>query len=517
MAKTNSGLIAYARAQLGRPYWWGTFGQIGSASLFRAKKAQYPRYYTATDFTRQFGKKVHDCAGLIKGYLWCDGPEGAPQYRASQDKSASGMYTTAKKKGPIGTFDKVPGRLLFRGSTPANISHVGIYAGNGVVVEAKGHAYGVVESEYSPRDWNFWAQHSDITCDTVADGHKAEQTAAAEASAADAKKPEPESTRKNCIDLSDIQWKKGLDLEAFIDKHPEIEIYIIKCSRAAESVNESFKPWADILTRKGKMWAGYHFLNNDKMAVGAVKEADYYVNQMGPYLGKAGLAMDYENETMGFAVGEGYAKAFLDRVYELTGIRPMIYTQQSRVNKLGAIHDAGYPLWVAAYGKNAKITKFNPDQVCEGLSPYKEAAMFQYSSNLYLSGYNDKLDCSVFYGTKADWQKMIAESSPAKASPVTTGASKPKTEEITVPKGYPSKTLKFEGRVTASALNVRLHPGVKNAQGKTNGFCSFSPLKKGKVVQVCDTVYAPNGEAWFYIRYNNLYGYVSAKYIEKVR
>ena len=27
MSKTAKGLVEYARAQLGRPYWWGTFGQ----------------------------------------------------------------------------------------------------------------------------------------------------------------------------------------------------------------------------------------------------------------------------------------------------------------------------------------------------------------------------------------------------------------------------------------------------------------------------------------------------------
>lgn len=30
MPKTNAGLVAYAKAQLGRPYWWGTFGQTAS-------------------------------------------------------------------------------------------------------------------------------------------------------------------------------------------------------------------------------------------------------------------------------------------------------------------------------------------------------------------------------------------------------------------------------------------------------------------------------------------------------
>ena len=30
MSKTNTGLVAYAKAQLGKPYWWETFGQKAS-------------------------------------------------------------------------------------------------------------------------------------------------------------------------------------------------------------------------------------------------------------------------------------------------------------------------------------------------------------------------------------------------------------------------------------------------------------------------------------------------------
>ena len=32
MTKTNAGLVEYCRAQLGLPYWYGTFGQTASAS-----------------------------------------------------------------------------------------------------------------------------------------------------------------------------------------------------------------------------------------------------------------------------------------------------------------------------------------------------------------------------------------------------------------------------------------------------------------------------------------------------
>lgn len=34
MLKTAKGLVEYAKAQLGRPYWYGTFGQAASEELY---------------------------------------------------------------------------------------------------------------------------------------------------------------------------------------------------------------------------------------------------------------------------------------------------------------------------------------------------------------------------------------------------------------------------------------------------------------------------------------------------
>ncbi len=165
--KTNSGLVTYAKAQVGKPYWYGTFGQTATAALLTSKKAQYPSYYTASDFTGQIGQRVHDCVGLIKGYLWSNSATATPTYNSSQDKSAAGMYSIASKKGAISTFPATAGLLVFKGTTAAKIHHVGIYDGDGYVYEAKGHEYGVVKTKYLKSDWNFWAQCSYITDDTT--------------------------------------------------------------------------------------------------------------------------------------------------------------------------------------------------------------------------------------------------------------------------------------------------------------------------------------------------------------
>ena len=166
MSKTASGLVAYCKAQLGLPYWWGTFGNIATASLLAYKRKQYPSYYTASDFESQLGKRVHDCVGLIKGYRWSDTPTSEPRYVASQDVAVGGLYSQCSSKGAIRTMPEQPGVCVFM----AGMTHVGVYIGDGYVIEARGHAYGVVRTKLSERGWSYWGKPSWIEYDTATGG-----------------------------------------------------------------------------------------------------------------------------------------------------------------------------------------------------------------------------------------------------------------------------------------------------------------------------------------------------------
>ena len=149
--KTNIGLVEYCKAQLGKPYWYGTFGNIASEKILRSKSIQYPKFYTDDDYMNQYGERVHDCVGLIKGYLWSDTPTATPTYNVLQDKNVSGMYKNCDECGYITTIPEIKGVLVFK-----NTSHVGIYIGNGKVIEARGHEYGVVETDLEDRNWTHW-------------------------------------------------------------------------------------------------------------------------------------------------------------------------------------------------------------------------------------------------------------------------------------------------------------------------------------------------------------------------
>ena len=158
MKKTAKGLVAYVKAQLGKPYWYGAFGQLGTKEFYDQKKRQYPKYYDWVYAVATAKQKVHDCVGLIKGYLWCDSPEDTtPVYNSAQDKSANGLRTACKTKGEMAKMPDVPGLLVFYDN------HVGVYIGGGEVVEARGRRYGVVKTKLSGRPWTSWGYCPYIT------------------------------------------------------------------------------------------------------------------------------------------------------------------------------------------------------------------------------------------------------------------------------------------------------------------------------------------------------------------
>lgn len=160
MSKTASGLVEYCKAQLGLPYWMGTYGNTATAALYRANKARLPSYYTASDFPSQYGKRVHDCVGLIKGYRWSATPTSTPRYNASQDVAVSGLLNQCSKRGSISTMPDQAGVCVFMSG------HVGVYIGGGYVIEARGHAYGVVKTKLSGRGWTKWGKPDWLTYDT---------------------------------------------------------------------------------------------------------------------------------------------------------------------------------------------------------------------------------------------------------------------------------------------------------------------------------------------------------------
>lgn len=167
---TNLGLVAYAESMLDymSPYWFGTYGNIASEALYQEKKRQYKDQYekwSKYSFESQYGKKVHDCIGLIKGYLmnptvnaegYVQDPMTPSKYNSKYDISANMLEAKAKEKGNITSIPEIEGIIVWKSG------HVGIYVGNGWVIEERGHTYGTVKTKLTERPWVKWLKHPDI-------------------------------------------------------------------------------------------------------------------------------------------------------------------------------------------------------------------------------------------------------------------------------------------------------------------------------------------------------------------
>lgn len=157
--KNAEDLVAYVTHawESGWGYVWGTFGQTLTESLFESKLRQYPEGVgNYEEFIRSnwLGGRTADCVGLIKGYGWLDADTLTIRYGTNgmPDIGADAMYRNAKVKGSIDTIPEVPGLAVWHSG------HIGVYIGNGQVIEAMGTKYGVVKTQLSQRRWTAWLE-----------------------------------------------------------------------------------------------------------------------------------------------------------------------------------------------------------------------------------------------------------------------------------------------------------------------------------------------------------------------
>lgn len=151
-----------AQAEKKRPYWYGTYYLECTEDLLKKKAKQYPAHYTDGRMARYRqdianGQICGDCVnGAIKGAVWSELGARKPVYASHgcPDKSADGMFEYCQKAGmEWGSMDTMPDEM---GIAVRMAGHVGVYVGNGDVVEWRGFAYGCVTTKLSGRKWLNW-------------------------------------------------------------------------------------------------------------------------------------------------------------------------------------------------------------------------------------------------------------------------------------------------------------------------------------------------------------------------
>ena len=184
------------------------------------------------------------------------------------------------------------------------------------------------------------------------------------------------------------------------------QFMIVKFTQGTGYTNPYAVTQYNLAQKAGKLLGAYHYSAGGD----PVKEARYFVKALGGRLGECVLALDWEgaqNPQFGKADVK-WCKAFLDEIYRLTGVRPLIYMSKS----VARAHDwssvaPDYPLWCAQYGSNNPTDyQSYPWTDSKGFGAWKSDTIRQYSSKGRIKGYSGNLDLDKAYLTKAQWKAM---------------------------------------------------------------------------------------------------------------
>ena len=166
MAKkyTNLGLVEFVKSKLEVPtiYMLGGFGRRLTQSHIDHRINNLKCVHTTNNRKRiqqGIGSYAYDCVGIIKGYLWEDSP-GRVRYNEPKgsDQNTNMMYADNAGRGLIRTMPELPGLIVYMKG------HVGVYIGNGEVVEATPAfgAWGVTKTKLKDRPWTHWIKYKFI-------------------------------------------------------------------------------------------------------------------------------------------------------------------------------------------------------------------------------------------------------------------------------------------------------------------------------------------------------------------
>ena len=115
-------IVEAAEAMVGKyPYSWGGGDNNGPTKGIKMAVSPYCDDSNVVGF---------DCSGLTKYAVY-------QATRISLEHNANPQYNNAPKK--IELAKKQPGDLLFYGTSTSSITHVTIYAGGNMMIEAPGH------------------------------------------------------------------------------------------------------------------------------------------------------------------------------------------------------------------------------------------------------------------------------------------------------------------------------------------------------------------------------------------
>lgn len=198
----------------------------------------------------------------------------------------------------------------------------------------------------------------------------------------------------------------------------------------------------------GKLLGVYHFARPD-LGNSAEAEAEFFVNNIKGYIKEAILVLDWESANKWDVA---WAKRWLDKVKELTGVKPLIYMSSSVTFAYdwSSVVAGDYGLWVANYGNND-----GSNHGCPAVGYWGVVAMHQYTSN--------PIDKDEFFGDANTWRAYAGSKGGSTPTPAPTPTKK-SNEEIAneVIAGKWGNGQDRKNRLTAAGYDYRAVQDIVN-------------------------------------------------------
>lgn len=286
--------------------------------------------------------------------------------------------------------------------------------------------------------------------------------------------------------------------------------------------------------QQGKLLGFYHFARPDlnKGTDGAKREANYFYKNCKNYFKEAIPVLDWEQP--GTTGQVSWAKAWLDEVYRLSGVRPLIYMSASVVNGNNWSSISGYyGLWIAGYPNKYNVK--NPPTPTIKDMPYKIGswkfwAIWQYSSSA------GTLDRDIANMDATGWKKYANPAYQAPAPTTTQAKDEPKKEDMKKPETVPvsgqtAQSGKTEGTaqpeqpdstdkgLTAEEWDKIIEKSKKSVEAaekaaKSMGITITMSNKVYDVLKLIATTILP-AIATLYIALSNIWGFGFGKQVDE--
>ena len=156
----------------------------------------------------------------------------------------------------------------------------------------------------------------------------------------------------------------------------------------------------------------YHFTFGRE----AKEEADFFCDTVSAYVGRVMLVIDYEGQATGN--GREWLREFAQRIVYRTGVKPVVYASSSviRDQDLESLaEEEDLSLWSANYWRGYDTVYGYDTSGMKKAIP--SSALWQFTSQGILDGYDGYLDLDLFYGDYDAWQKYCASSKADPAEP----------------------------------------------------------------------------------------------------